>query len=127
MDRRTNDNKPSLAMLGGRRITGLHIARMFRALTGRTPSAEQVLKAQQSLDRAYAELEERQMAKPKDQKPGKVDYGKLTAEALRAHTTSPQFEAQWKAHLEWLPDDMLTPAQREELKELRKEDEAKKP
>ena len=89
MDSRTNNDRPTLALLGGRRITGLHIARMFRALTGRTMTTAQVLEAQQSLDRAYAELEERRMAKPKDEKPGKVDYGKLTAEALRKHQPCP--------------------------------------
>jgi hypothetical protein len=89
MNRRTNDNKPSLVMLGGGRITGLHIARMYQKLTGRTPSASQVMAAQQALDARYAELEG-EMEKPKDEKPDKVDYGKLTADALnRAFPAEP--------------------------------------
>lgn len=128
MDHRTMNDRPTLALLGGRRITGLHIARMFRALTGKTMTATQVMESQQRLDRAYAELEEKQMAKPKEEKPGKVDYGQLTADALNAHTSSPEFKAKWKAYLEWLPDDLLTPERKRELEELRAEEaEAKKP
>jgi hypothetical protein len=99
---------------------------MFRKLRGRTPTADQVFMAQRSLDAAYAELEER-MAESKKEKGGKVNYGQLTADALNAHTTSPEFWSKRRKYLEWLPDDMLTPAQRKELEELRQEEAAKKP
>jgi hypothetical protein len=83
MNHRTNTDRPSFALLGGQRITGLHIARMFRALTGRVPTADQVMASQQALDARYAELEA-EMAKPKDEKKkgSGVDYGQLTADAL---------------------------------------------
>jgi hypothetical protein len=67
------------------------------------------------------------MAEPKSSKKEPVDYGKLTADALNAHTSSPEFKAKWKAHLEWLPEDMLTPAQKKDLEEMRAEDTAKNP
>ena len=77
------------------------------------------------MDARYAELEA-EMEKPKDEKKkgSGVDYGALTAAALNAHTASPEFKAEWKAYLEWLPEDLLTPAQRQELEELRKEEAA---
>jgi hypothetical protein len=76
MNRRSNNDKPALVMLGGRRITALHIARMYQKLTGRTPSADQIMEAQRSLDRAYAELEAKRMAETKSEKKGSgLDYG----------------------------------------------------
>jgi hypothetical protein len=130
MNHRANDDKPTFALLGGQRITGIHIARMFRALTGRLPTVDQVAAAQRDLDAAYEALEGK-MEEPKNEKKkkaDKVDYGKLTADALNAHTSSPEFNAKWKAYLEWLPDDLLTPERKRELEELRAEEaEAKKP
>jgi hypothetical protein len=90
MNRHPNNDKPTYALLGGRRITGLDLARMFRRLTGRVPTAAQVLASQQGLDAAYARLEA-EIAKPKDEKKkgSGVDYGKLTMEALNRHKPCP--------------------------------------
>jgi hypothetical protein len=69
---------------------------------------------------------EKQMAEPKsEKKPGRVDYGKLTADALNAHTASPEFKAKWRAYLEWLPEELLSANAKKDLEEFRAEDAAK--
>lgn len=89
MKRHTDRDTLTFAMLGGRRISGLDLARMFKRLTGRAPSADQVAAAHDSLRAAYDMLEEK-MAKSKDEKKGSgVNYGKLTADALNKAFPAP--------------------------------------
>jgi hypothetical protein len=70
-------------------------------------------------------LEAKTMAESKKEKGGKVDYGKLTADALNAHTTSPEFKAKWRAYLEGMPEELLSANAKKDLAEFRAEDVAK--
>jgi hypothetical protein len=105
MHRRSNNDKPALVMLGGRRITALHIARMYQKLTGRVPTADQVAAAQRALDSRYAELDG-EMAESKKEKSAKVlDYRKAE---------SP------------MPSSIKTPSHEEMLASIKKIKEANK-
>ncbi len=69
------------------------IARMYRRLTGRLYTADELMTVQQRLDAAYAELEVK-MAAEKEQTAAKVDYGQITADALNGAFPAPAKEEQ---------------------------------
>ncbi len=48
----------------------------------------------------------------------KVDYGKLTVEALNRHTSSPEFTARYKKWLMSMPYETLTPVAKADLDEM---------
>jgi hypothetical protein len=56
----SGDQKPRLYMLSGRDITAENVAKMFKMLTGRDTSPEELEETRNKLEEAYAKLNESQ-------------------------------------------------------------------
>ena len=54
------------------------------------------------------------------------DYGQLTVDALRRHTTTPEFTAGYKAWLEYLGPELWTPVAKADHEEIMAEERAAK-
>jgi aldehyde:ferredoxin oxidoreductase len=54
---------------GGKRITAEDVARMFKALTGKDSTPEELAKSQKKLDEAYARLNASQQDTPEPVQP----------------------------------------------------------
>jgi hypothetical protein len=53
-----NEPKPRLVLLSGREITAENVAKMYKALTGRDASPEELEEGRKMLEKAYAKLNE---------------------------------------------------------------------